>query len=75
MSLTRSPEEIEKDISNIDHALLTVSEIRSSLKHFTEIVQAEEKGPNFVQSFGDRLKSVRRDLNTLSAQGENLKGK
>lgn len=51
-----------------------VSEIRSSLKHFTDIVQAEQKGPSFVQSFSDRLKCVRRDLNTLSAEGENLKG-
>ncbi|CEP09081.1 hypothetical protein [Parasitella parasitica] len=74
MSLKRSPEEIEKDISNIEHALLTVSEIRSSLKHFTNIIQAEQKGSNFVQLFGDRLKCVRYDLNTLSAQGENLKG-
>ncbi|KAG2202429.1 hypothetical protein INT46_001325 [Mucor plumbeus] len=74
MSLTRSPENIEKDISNIEHALLTVSEIRSSLKHFTDIVQVEQKGPSFVQSFSDRLKCVRRDLNTLSAEGENLKG-
>lgn len=51
-----------------------VSEIRSSLKHFTDIVQVEQKGPSFVQSFSDRLKCVRRDLNTLSAEGENLKG-
>lgn len=27
MSLTRSPENIEKDISNIEHALLTVKDI------------------------------------------------
>ncbi|EPB92574.1 hypothetical protein HMPREF1544_00587 [Mucor circinelloides 1006PhL] len=74
MSLARSPEDIEKDIANIEHALLTVSEVRSSLKHFTDIVRAEQKGPNFVQSFSDRLKCVKRDLNTLSAEGENLKG-
>ncbi|GAN07278.1 hypothetical protein MAM1_0155d06774 [Mucor ambiguus] len=63
MSLTRSPEDIEKDIANIEHALLTAN-----------IIQAEQKGPNFVQSFSDRLKCVKRDLNTLSAEGENLKG-
>ncbi|KAK4512136.1 uncharacterized protein ATC70_013379 [Mucor velutinosus] len=74
MSLARSPKDIEKDIANIEHALLTVSEVRSSLKHFTDIVRAEQKGPNFVQSFSDRLKCVKRDLNTLSAEGENLKG-
>lgn len=52
-----------------------VSEVRSSLKHFTDIVHAEQKGPNFVQLFSDRLKCVKRDLNTLSAEGENLKGR
>jgi hypothetical protein len=51
-----------------------VSELRSSLRHFTELVQTEQKGPNFAHSFGDRLKVIRRDLNTLSAEGENLKG-
>lgn len=52
-----------------------MSEVRSSLKHFTDIVRAEQKGPNFVQLFSDRLKCVKRDLSTLSAEGENLKGK
>ncbi|KAI8097820.1 uncharacterized protein B0P05DRAFT_522207 [Gilbertella persicaria] len=74
MAATRSPEEIEKDIVNIEHALLTVSEIRSSLKNFTNLVQSEEKGPNFVHSISDRLKIIRRDLHTLSAESENLKG-
>ncbi|KAI7889883.1 uncharacterized protein EV154DRAFT_268337 [Mucor mucedo] len=70
----RDPAEIEKFISNIDHALLTVSEIRSSLRHFTQLVQSENKGPSFVHAFSDRLNSVKRDLNTLSSEGENLKG-
>ncbi|KAF1801112.1 hypothetical protein FB192DRAFT_1448438 [Mucor lusitanicus] len=61
MSLARSPKDIEKDIANIEHALLTA-------------IHAEQKGPNFVQLFSDRLKCVKRDLNTLSAEGENLKG-
>ncbi|GAA5802387.1 hypothetical protein HPULCUR_007852 [Helicostylum pulchrum] len=51
-----------------------VSEIRSSLKYFTELVQSDKKGPNFVHLFSDRLNAVKRDLNTLSSQGENLKG-
>ncbi|KAI8875404.1 hypothetical protein K501DRAFT_151400, partial [Backusella circina FSU 941] len=69
----RQPADIEQDINNINQALLSVSEIRSSLKHFTDLVQAEQKGPNYVHSFSDRLRCIRRDLNSLSAQGENLK--
>ncbi|KAI8077026.1 hypothetical protein BDF21DRAFT_342008 [Thamnidium elegans] len=74
MMSTREPAEIERDISNIDSTLLTVSEIRSSLKYFTKLVQSDKKGPNFVHLFSDRLNAVKRDLNTLSSQGENLKG-
>ncbi|GAA5813535.1 hypothetical protein MFLAVUS_007014 [Mucor flavus] len=74
MMSTREPVEIERDIANIDSTLLTVSEIRSSLKYFTELVQSDKKGPNFVHLFSDRLNAVKRDLNTLSSQGENLKG-
>ncbi|KAI8977294.1 hypothetical protein BDF20DRAFT_557765 [Mycotypha africana] len=73
MAVTRSLSEIEKDIANIDHALSTVSEIRSSLKHFKTLVQDEQKGPSFVQSFGDKLKHIRRDLGILSADSEILK--
>lgn len=71
---TEDPAELVKDIANIDHALLTVSEIRSSLKSFVQLVQEEKKGPSFVHSFSERLNSIKRELNTLSAEGENLKG-
>ncbi|KAI9480583.1 MAG: hypothetical protein EXX96DRAFT_563373 [Benjaminiella poitrasii] len=74
MASNRSLAEIEKDISNIDRTLLTVSEIRSSLKHFTDLVQSEKKDSNFVHAFSESLRNIRRDLNTLSAEGENLKG-
>ncbi|KAI8336906.1 hypothetical protein BD560DRAFT_316988, partial [Blakeslea trispora] len=69
----RTTEKIEEDITRIDHALLTVSEIRSSLHTFTDLVQSEQKGPNFVYSLTDRLKTLRRNLSTLMAESENLK--
>ncbi|CAO3625484.1 unnamed protein product [Mucor hiemalis] len=62
---TEEATELVKDIANIDHALLTVSEICSSLRSFIQLVQAEKKGPTFVHSFSERLNSVKRELNTL----------
>ncbi|KAI7903118.1 uncharacterized protein BX663DRAFT_509613 [Cokeromyces recurvatus] len=74
MTSNRSLSEIEKDIMNIDHALLTVSEVRSSLKQFTNLVQSDKKNSNFVHAFGESLRNVKRDLNNLSTEGEQLKG-
>ncbi|KAG0167740.1 hypothetical protein DFQ30_005710 [Apophysomyces sp. BC1015] len=51
-----------------------VSEIRSSLKHFSQLVQEEEKKPNYVNAFTDRLTTVKRELNRLSSETEGLKG-
>lgn len=52
-----------------------VSELRSTLKGFTTLVQQEKKKRNYVIAFTDHLNQLKRGLNRLGAEGESLKGK
>ncbi|KAI8989973.1 hypothetical protein BDB01DRAFT_488740 [Pilobolus umbonatus] len=72
--ITKDLNTIEKDIANIDHAMATVAEIRTSIRHFVELVKREEKGPHYVHSFSEHLKTVKRDLSNLAVDNDSLKG-
>ncbi|ORZ03540.1 hypothetical protein BCR43DRAFT_54106 [Syncephalastrum racemosum] len=66
--------DIENDVKHIDDTLNTVSELRSTLRGFTTLVQQEKKKRNYVIAFTDHLNQLKRGLNRLGAEGETLKG-
>ncbi|CDS14470.1 hypothetical protein LRAMOSA06639 [Lichtheimia ramosa] len=71
---TRSSTDIETDIVKINEALFTISELRSSLRSFKQLVQQENKGPTYVNAFGERLNLVKNGVNRLTSEAEGLKG-
>ncbi|KAI9306461.1 hypothetical protein BJ944DRAFT_159861 [Cunninghamella echinulata] len=75
MTTIRTQQEIEQDITNIDHALSTVSEIRTCLKQFVNTVKTTPTGPTYVHQFSEGLNKIKREINRISAESENLKSK
>ncbi|KAI7872286.1 hypothetical protein BDF14DRAFT_1717164, partial [Spinellus fusiger] len=73
-TMSHTTAELEKDIIAIEQSLATVSEIRTSLRYFTRLIQEDRKGPHFVQNFSHRLNAVKRELNKLSTESDRLRG-
>ncbi|CAO3634501.1 unnamed protein product [Cunninghamella blakesleeana] len=73
MAAIRTQQEIEQDITNIDHALSTVSEIRSCLQQFVNTVKTTPTGPTYVHQFSEGLNKIKREINRITAESENLK--
>lgn len=73
MSITRDPATLERDVSQIDQALAQVSNVRNSLKQFVQLIEQEQKGPNYVQAFSERIKQIKQDLHQLGNESELLK--
>ncbi|CAO3670578.1 unnamed protein product [Rhizopus stolonifer] len=74
MSITRDPATLERDVSQIDQALAQVSNVRNSLKQFVQLIEQEQKGPNYVQAFSERINKFKQDLHQLGNESELLKG-
>ncbi|KAG1299363.1 hypothetical protein G6F66_000900 [Rhizopus arrhizus] len=73
MTTTRDPATIERDISQIDQALQQVSNLRAALKQFVQLVEQEQKGPNHVQAFTERIKRLKQELIGLGTESEKIK--
>ncbi|KAL1929142.1 hypothetical protein VTP01DRAFT_2201 [Rhizomucor pusillus] len=71
---TRSLAELETDIANISAALVTVSDLRSSLRSFAALIEDENRTSSFVQQFTERLTNLREGLGRLSLESESLRG-
>ncbi|KAI8097527.1 mediator complex subunit 27-domain-containing protein [Halteromyces radiatus] len=73
MTATRTQQEIEQDVANIDRTLSTISETRSSLQHFIRTIKKNPNGPTYIHQFSEGLNKIKRDLNRQSVEVENLK--
>ncbi|KAI8341795.1 hypothetical protein BC941DRAFT_449167 [Chlamydoabsidia padenii] len=74
MTSIRTQQDIEQDVASIDHALSTVSEIRSSLRQFVQTVESNPSHPSYIHQFTEGINKIKRDITRQAMESEQLKG-